>query len=180
MVRVFIAAEPSAEIRNAAAAAGRSLEGCGRLSPVNTGLMHITLKFLGEIPDTSLEKVRTALDSIKESSLLPYTLSVSGVSTFGRPPRVIKADIRDGGASAKLAAEIEKRLTAAGFPKEDKPFSPHLTLARVREAGPQLAAKTAALKTAEFGCCEIREICIKKSVLTPSGPVYTTLHRIGL
>ena len=178
MVRVFIAAELSGDVRNAIAAAGASLRGCGRLSIVGAVLMHITLKFLGEIPDSSVEKVKGALAGIRESDLLPYSLRVSGVSSFGRPPRVIKADVHDGGASARLAAEIEKRLAAVGFPREEKSFSPHITIARVKEYSPQIAEKTAALKEMEFGSCEISSVCIKKSVLTPAGPIYSTLYRI--
>ncbi|HJJ31222.1 MAG TPA: RNA 2',3'-cyclic phosphodiesterase [Methanocorpusculum sp.] len=179
MVRVFIAVEPSAEIRKNIAEAGTALTGAGRLSLVSADLMHITLKFLGEIPESSLAKIQTALAGI--GSVQPgYTLTASKVSTFGRPVRVIKTEVHDCGASANLAAEIDKRLSRLGFSREDKPFSPHITMARVKEPSPLLGQKTAELKDCEFGSCDIHELLIKKSVLTPKGPIYSTIYRIEL
>ena len=179
MVRVFIAVEPSAEIRKNIAAAGSSLTGAGRLSLVSSDLMHITLKFLGEIPESSPPKIHSALTDIGKIQA-PYTLTASKVSTFGRPARVVKAEVHDGGASANLAAEIDKRLSRLGYPREEKSFSPHITIARVKESSPLLAQKTAALRDCEFGCCGIHELLIKKSVLTPKGPIYSTIYRIEL
>ena len=179
MVRIFIAVEPSAEIRKNIAAAGTSLTGAGKLSLVSAELMHITLKFLGEIPEASLPKIHSAIADIGKIQA-SYTMTASKVSTFGRPARVVKAEVHDGGVSANLAAEIDKRLSRLGFPREEKPFSPHITIARVKENSPVLAQKTAEIKDTEFGCCTIRELLIKKSVLTPKGPIYTTIYRIEL
>ena len=179
MVRVFIAVEPSADIRKNIAAAGASLTGAGRLSLVSSDLMHITLKFLGEIPEAMLSKIHAALTDIGKVQA-PYTLTASKVSTFGRPVRVIKAEVHDDAASANLAAEIDKRLSRLGFPREEKSFSPHITIARVKESSSLLAQKTAALRDCEFGSCDIHELLIKKSVLTPKGPIYTTIYRIEL
>lgn len=177
MVRTFIAVEPSASVRNAIFSAGTSLRGTGRLSLVPDNQMHITLKFLGEIPESSVAKVSSVLDTLPKGS---YQLSAHGVSVFGRPPRVIKAEVHDGGHSAELAEELETKLSRIGFPREEKKFSPHITIARVKEYVPELNAKLAALKTLDFGSCEISAVLLKKSVLTPSGPIYSTLHRVEL
>ena len=77
MVRAFIAVEPSAEIRNAVSAAGQELRGAGRLSFVSPNLMHITLKFLGEVPESQIPKITGALDALSASA---YQLNVSGIS----------------------------------------------------------------------------------------------------
>ena len=177
MVRAFIAVEPSAEIRNAVSAAGQALRGAGRLSFVSLNLMHITLKFLGEVSESQIPKITGALDALSASA---YQLNVSGISTFGRPPRVIKAEVHDGGATASLAADVELRLAMLGFSREEKPFSPHITIARVKEYSPALQPKIAAIKERDFGTCEIAAVLLKKSVLTPSGPIYSTLHRVSL
>ena len=177
MVRAFIAVEPSAEIRNAVSAEGQALRGAGRLSFVSPNLMHITLKFLGEVSESQIPKITGVLDLLSAS---PYQLNVSGISTFGRPPRVIKAEVHDGGATAALAADVELRLAKLGFPREDKPFSPHITLARVKEYSPALQPKIATIKERDFGTCEISSVLLKKSVLTPSGPIYTTLYQKNL
>ena len=177
MVRVFIAVEPSAEIRNEISAAGQNLRGAGRLSFVSPNLMHITLKFLGEVPESQIQKIAASLDDI---SAAPYTLHASGISTFGRPPRVIKAEVHDVGATASLAADVESRMAKLGFKREEKPFSPHITIARVKEYSPALQPKIAAIKERDFGTCDIATVLLKKSVLTPSGPIYTTIHRVEL
>ena len=119
MVRAFIAVEPSAEIRNEISAAGQNLRGAGRLSFVSPNLMHITLKFLGEVPESQIQKIAASLDDI---SATPYTLHSLGISTFGRPPRVIKAEVHDGGATASLAADVESRMAKLGFKREEKPY----------------------------------------------------------
>ena len=177
MVRAFIAVEPSAEIRNAVSAEGQALRGAGRLSFVSPNLMHITLKFLGEVSESQIPKITGVLDLLSAS---PYQLNVSGISTFGRPPRVIKAEVHDGGATAALAADVELRLAKLGFPREDKPFTPHITLARVKEYSPALQPNIAAINERDFGTCEISSVLLKKSVLTPSGPIYTTLYQKNL
>ena len=177
MVRAFIAVEPSAELRNAVSAAGQELRGAGRLSFVSPNLMHITLKFLGEVPESQIPKITAALDTLSAS---PYQLNVSGISTFGRPPRVIKAEVHDDGATAALAADVESRMAKLGFARETKPFSPHITIARVKEYSPALQPKIAGIKEQDFGTCDISAVLLKKSVLTPSGPIYSTLHRVDL
>jgi len=177
MVRTFIAVEPTREIREAIYAAGQTLKGAGRLTPVGMDQMHITLKFLGEIPEKSVPEVSSALDSLSFSS---YHLSSSSVSTFGRPPRVIKAEVHDNNKSSELSSMIDNKLYSLGFPKEDKKFSPHITIARVREYAPALDSKIASIKGLSFGECDISEVLFKKSVLTPAGPIYTTIHRVSL
>lgn len=177
MVRAFIAVEPSAEIRNEIASAGAGLRGAGRLSFVSSDLMHITLKFLGEVPESQIPKITAALDSISAS---PYSLQAAGISTFGRPPRVIKAEIHDSGKTAALASDVETRMAKLGFSREEKPFSPHITIARVKEYSPALLPRIAGIKERNFGECSISAILLKKSVLTPSGPIYSTLHRVNL
>jgi len=177
MVRTFIAVEPTEEIREAIYAAGQTLRGAGRLTLVGKDQMHITLKFLGEVPEKSLSDISSVLESLSFSS---YHLSSSAVSTFGRPPRVIKAEVHDGRKSEELAAIIDKKLSSLGFPKEEKKLSPHITIARVREYLPELDAKVAALKSLSFGECDISQVFLKKSVLTPSGPIYTTIHQVSL
>ena len=177
MVRAFIAVEPSAEIRNEISAAGQELRGGGRLSFVSPNLMHITLKFLGEVPESQIPKITASLDGI---SAYPYTLQASGISTFGRPPRVIKAEVHDSGATTALALDVESRMAKLGFAREEKPFSPHITIARVKEYSPALLPKINGIKERNFGECDISAVLLKKSVLTPSGPIYSTIHRVEL
>ncbi|MDV0442803.1 RNA 2',3'-cyclic phosphodiesterase [Methanorbis rubei] len=178
MARLFIAVEPSSEIRNNLAAAAQSLLGTSaRLSVVGASQMHITLKFLGEVPDSKIPKIITTFSELHGE---PYQLSASGVGVFGRPTRVIKAEVKDNGASKELASKLDSLLSSIGIPKETQPFSPHLTLARVKEYSPDILPKVAAVKDADFGSCTIDKVALKKSTLTPSGPIYETIAEVKL
>lgn len=176
MVRVFIAVEPAGEIRDRLELAGMSLrESNARLTLSTADQMHITLKFLGEVQTSSIPKIATTLEKVKGT---PFQLTAARVSTFGQ--RVIKAEVTDQGSCAALAKQIDGFLLPLGFPKETRPFSPHITLARIKEYAPDLAAKTDILQDKEFGTCMIDEILLKQSTLTSKGSIYTTLARVKL
>ncbi|HJJ48643.1 MAG TPA: RNA 2',3'-cyclic phosphodiesterase [Methanocorpusculum sp.] len=177
MVRAFIAVELPSELREKIAVAGSSLKGAGKIMPVAPHNMHITLKFLGEISEKEIETVKSELAKIKGA---PYTVKAAKVSAFGRPPRVIKAEIADEGKCALLASQIENLLAAKGFAREEKKFTPHITIARVKEYSPALTPKINAVRETEFGECTIDKIVLKQSTLTPSGPVYKTLFEVPL
>lgn len=177
MVRAFIAVELSKEIRDKIAEAGASLKGGGRITPVSPENMHITLKFLGDVSDAEIEIVKEELQKLHGS---PFSLTAAKVSAFGHPVRVVKAEVSDCGNCASLAAQIETSLAARGFAREDKKFSPHITIARVKEYSPVLLPKISAIADMQFGICTISEICLKQSILTPSGPIYKTLFEVAL
>ena len=177
MVRAFIAVELPSEIRENIAVAGSSLQGAGKIMPVAPHNMHITLKFLGEITPAQIEVIKTELAKVQGE---PFLLKAAKVSAFGRPPRVVKAEISDGAKCAALASQIENLLAAKGFSREEKKFSPHITIARVKEFSPALVPKIASLKETEFGECTIDKIVLKQSTLTPSGPIYKTLFEAAL
>lgn len=178
MVRVFFAVEPAEEIREAVAAAGSLFRtSSARLGLVDISLMHITLKFLGEVPESRVPELSAVLQNLR---CAPYELTVRHVDVFGRPPRVIKAGISDGGVSAVLARRIDALTAPLGFPRDSKPFSPHITIARVREYAPDLHPILAELRSREFGTCLIDTVLLKKSTLTSRGPIYETLSEVRL
>ncbi len=176
MVRVFIAVEPVRKIRERLEQSGMSLrESNARLTLPTADQMHITLKFLGEVPVSSIPKIITTLEKVKGA---PFLLTAARVSTFGQ--RVIKAEVTDQGSCAALAKQIDGFLLPLGFPKETRPLSPHITLARIKEYAPDLAGKTDILRETEFGTCMIEEILLKQSILISKGSIYTTLSRVKL
>ncbi len=178
MVRVFFAVEPAAEIREAVAAAGVLLKpSSARLGLVDASLMHITLKFVGEVPEARIPQLSAVLQDLQS---VPYELTVRHVDVFGRPPRVIKAEICDGGASAALARRIDTLTAPLGIPRDTKSFSPHITIARVREYALDLHPILAELRSREFGTCLIDTVQLKKSTLTSCGPIYETLTEVRL
>lgn len=138
--------------------------------------IHITLKFLGEIPE---EKTAQVTSLVKGIAFKPFTLDFRGVGVFPTPnrPSVVWAGVA-GEASEMLAVftELEKGLRALGFEPERRPFQPHVTLCRVRSGRnrAQLAEAIHAMQEEEFGPLRVEHIRLKKSVLTRSGPIYTT------
>ncbi len=138
--------------------------------------IHITLKFLGEIPE---ERTTRVAQLIKGIAFKPFTLDFRGVGVFPSPsrPSVVWAGVT-GEASEMLAVftELERGLKALGFEPERRPFQPHVTLCRVRSGRnrAQLAEAVHTMEDEEFGPQRVEHIRLKKSVLTKNGPIYST------
>ena len=140
--------------------------------------MHFTLLFLGEIAEEIVPKIMEALKSITFS---PIQISFIGVGAFPNPrfPRVIWIGVDEtaGQNLVKLAKQVEEKLGPLGF-KSDKPFKPHLTIFRIKNNVGDISKELDKLKTIQLGRDTITELKFKKSILTPSGPIYTDLQVI--
>jgi 2'-5' RNA ligase len=146
--------------------------------PVSKENMHFTLLFLGEITEEIAPKIMDALKSITFS---PIQISFGGVGAFPNPrfPRVIWIGVDEiaGQNLVKLAKQVEEKLAPLGF-KSDKPFKPHLTIFRIKNNVGDISNELDRLKTVHLGHDTITELKFKKSILTPSGPIYTDLQVI--
>jgi len=148
------------------------------LKLVNPEYFHTTLLFLGEIPAVLVERVKQTLQGIR---FHPIRARLMGVGTFGgRRPRVIWVGVREGAEELKrLAAQVVNALRPLGI-RPDKEFVPHFTVARVK-AIPSLDRLRKVLesfKDFEFGEVVFRKVYLKRSQLTPRGPIYTTLFEV--
>jgi RNA 2',3'-cyclic 3'-phosphodiesterase len=179
MVRTFIALELSDEIRRRIKESQEILLRCGaRLTPVDPKSAHITLKFLGETDPTLIEPIIRALQSVRHA---PFEIAVSGISGNNPSrPRVIWGVVRDGGECARLNGKVEDLLEPLGIPREERRFTPHVTLARVRQFDPSLLPQIRSLASVELGRTVITGMKLKKSTLTPGGPIYTDLAEVPL
>ncbi len=146
--------------------------------PVSKENMHFTLLFLGEIADEIAPKI---IDALKSITFSPIQTSFNGVGAFPNPrfPRVIWIGVDETAAQnlVKLAKQVEEKLTPLGF-KSDKPFKPHLTIFRIKNNIGDVSKELDKLKTIQLGHDTITELKFKKSILTPSGPIYTDLQVI--
>jgi 2'-5' RNA ligase len=139
--------------------------------------LHVTLKFIGETPAEKLEAIKIALASIPSHA--PISIKFCGLGFFPneRRPRVLWAGVEAGPELTELAAAVETALEPLGIAREERVFSPHLTLARF--AGPRgLEALHAAIEKAapfEFGSATAKEFHLYQSVLKPGGAEYTRL-----
>jgi len=134
-VRTFICIELPEEIRNRIDALQcRLKEVEAEVRWVRSGNIHLTLKFLGDIPSPKIASVRLAIESAIQDER-EFSIEVSGTGCFpsSHDPKVLWAGVGSpSGALARLQALIEKSLEVTGFAKEPRPFSPHLTLGRVK------------------------------------------------
>jgi len=179
MVRAFVAIDLPASLREAFSFVQEPLRQCsGRLSIVDSPLLHITLKFLGEVPADQVVRVS---DQLKTLSFPPFSVSISGISANNpKHPRVIWAVVEDGGKTAALADAVDSAVYNLGFSRETRPFRPHITIARVKEFHPDIARAIAPLSSWAGGEIPVDRILLKKSTLTPKGPIYETISEVLL
>ena len=194
-MRIFIALDIPDKIRQRIE---RFVEGVRNFAPdarwVRPESLHVTLKFIGENNPESVEKIKQVLSSIHSNSI---DLHFRGYGFFptAKTARVFWAGIESGQELAALANKVDEATTSLGIPKEDHPFSPHLTLARAgRDSGApkwqktdglnkrfvKLQDKLAALPSPEFGTMTPREFFLYESQLLRGGSRYTKIARFAL
>lgn len=132
--------------------------------------IHLTLKFLGEIDAAKTERVMAALAAPDQ----PFTLEVKGLGCFPncKRPRVLWAGVSAPPKLLDLAAGVEAAMRRLGFPSEDRPFSPHLTLARISGSRSQPWIEPAVREASGWsaGRFEVSEYCLFESLLSPGAP----------
>ena len=148
------------------------------LKVVEPGIMHLTLRFLGEIPQSTVELVKGAMNELR---FRPFEVEFSGLGVFPNIRRisVVWVGITKGQEQlSDIFNQLEPKLRQFGLPADNKGFSPHMTIARVRSAlnKEALAKYVEGLSEQEFGRMPVNSVRLKKSTLTPKGPVYTTIH----
>ena len=182
-MRLFVAIEVPEAVRLALA------ELIAKLTPAAPGArwvraenIHVTLKFIGEVPAAQLEPIRKALAEVcrgrseNQAECEPVSMSFKGIGFFPneRRPRVFWAGMDATPSLAPLAAAIEESLEPLGIARESRPFSPHLTLARFNEPRPalQLLEAAAPFHDASFGDATATEFHLFESRLKPGGAQY--------
>jgi 2'-5' RNA ligase len=144
--------------------------------------MHLTLAFLGGLDDDQLAAAMAAVDETAVAAS-PFTLRIEGLGTFGPPyaPRVVWAGL---GGDVRALMAVQRRLAhaleARGFPPEERPFAPHLTLARLKDrldsdALQRLSSLVRAPSPAKAPL-PVRSLAVMKSELHHTGAVYTRLR----
>ena len=191
-MRLFVAAEPSLDVRQAAAATAGRLRAALRSSGLDHGIrwipeenLHLTVWFLGEVSDPRAGAVLEALrPPLPEPA---FTLRLAGLGAFppSGPPRVFWMGVSQGTDElARLHDEIGARLAPWGFRGEARAYSAHLTLARVKEPPPPAARATVRQllrdRKAEAGDCRVDALTVFRSRTSPAGATYEPLLRVPL
>jgi 2'-5' RNA ligase len=188
-VRLFVAVEIDPSLVTALAEFGstlrqraQTLASAARISWVSPDQLHITSRFIGEVDDKKAAAIAGVL--LGELPIDPFDIVVERAGAFPErgAPRVLWAGISTGATElGALEAEVSRRLIDCGLPREDRPYRPHVTLARVREpAGLRTPALFETLADRRFGTARVEAITLFQSRTSPRGAVYTPLHRTRL
>ena len=194
-MRLFIALDTDEAIRQRIT---RFVEGVTGFAPdarwMKPESLHVTLKFIGEQPEAAVEQIKNALGTI---AMEPAEIHFRGYGFFptAKSPRVFWIGIDAGPQLVTLWTAIDDQTASLGIPKEDRPFSPHLTLAR-RSGGSgsprrmkadapsrtfqRLQEKLSTRPAPEFGTMTPREFFLYQSQLSSKGSKYTKLASFGL
>lgn len=194
-MRIFVGIDLDSEIR---ARISRFIEGVEGFAPearwVRPESLHITLKFIGEKTSAQVEAVTERLRQIKVSA---FDIRCLGYGFFptAKAARVFWIGIEAKSQLAELAAKVDLALAELGIPREDRPYSPHLTLARnsARSGSPKwrkgdgsntafavLEKRLVAMGPLDFGTMKANEFILYQSQLSSGGSKYTKLQRFSL
>jgi 2'-5' RNA ligase len=196
-MRIFIGIDLEPEVRERIS---RFLEGVGNFAPdarwVRPESLHITLKFIGEQTPERVEAIAKRLRRVKGGG---FEIRAGGYGFFptAKAARVFWIGIHAGPQLAELAVSVDVATTELGIPREDRPYSPHLTLARAgagRSSGSPkwrkgdglnstfaaLEKRLAAMGELDFGTMTAREFILYQSQLLPGGSKYTKVQRFPL
>ena len=178
-MRLFLAIKISEEIRWSLEQWLKELRPlASKAKWVRTENLHVTLKFLGEVPTETLAPLQEALAPIQASTAL--TLNFRGLGFFPGEmrPSILWLGIQSTATLSRLARDIDRTTHQLGFPAEGRPFTPHLTLARFQPPGlaPELQQAVSRNKNRDFGRLTTGEFQLLESKLRPSGAEYTTLQ----
>ncbi len=183
-VRTFVAVETSPAVRQRAAELIGIFAATGaKVSWVKPHNLHLTLKFLDEVPLNSIPEIAAAVAQAA-AALDPFEVEICTAGAFpsaGRPRTLWLGTGRGSEPLGKLHAALESALQPLGFPKEHRRFAAHLTIGRVR--GPEQGELGPLIKQhADFtaGQFHVAELVVFSSQLTPDGPIYEALSRAAL
>ncbi len=148
--------------------------------------IHLTLKFLGNVPADQMDEVADALWAACEG-VPPFDVELARMGCFPnvRRPRVIWVGVAgDLATLRRLRDAVEEHIAPLGYPTERRPFQPHLTLGRLKRASPrearQIGAEIAATELGVLARVHVDEVSLMRSDLSPAGAKYTRLAAVRL
>jgi len=145
--------------------------------------IHITLKFLGDVDEKLTDQIETIIRTAVQGQQ-PFRIQLKHTGVFPNTNyiKVVWIGIEDNGILASIATKLEDHLVQLGFPTEKRSFSPHLTIGRVKTAEhkDQLLHIIEKYAAEDFGEFMVHSIYLKKSELTPQGPIYSTVKKVEL
>ena len=184
-MRLFVAVDLPADLSSEIAAAQRRFGDAPGLRLTDPEGAHVTLKFLGAVDDDAVTEVERAVErAVDDAAVEPFEATVGGFGVFPSLDyiSVVWTGIRRGTAElTRLHDHVERRTTDLGFEPEDHTFTPHVTLARMDDArGKRAVQGVVREEDPTVGSFRVAEVRLKRSELTPDGPVYSTVATVSL
>lgn len=183
MIRAFIAVNLAAPVIEEIAKVRSTLQDVqGDIRWTRSEGLHLTLKFLGDIARNQVEPILAAMgEAMRERQ--PFHILVQGLGAFPnlRRPRVLWAGLSGEGLQ-EMSVAIETALMPLDFPPEEREFTPHLTLGRVRSlrGWDRVLAVVKGYEHARFGESMVEQVTLYQSELRPDGAVYSPLGSVPL
>lgn len=186
-MRIFVAIDIDNNLRAAITALQADLRSqlnptSGKIKWVDPDLMHLTLKFIGEVEQENVGRISEVVASVAvQHKAFSFEMPILGC--FGRPVKVIWLGTEtENQQLLQLHQDIEDALESTGWPKEKKSFSPHLTLARLKDVPSDRKLKGIIKNYDPVHLAIVRAYSVRvyESTLTPAGPMYSELSEIEL
>lgn len=183
-MRTFIAIELPEKIKKEIEQAQAPLKRADAfVSWVKPGNIHVTLKFLGEVPEEKINEVFSGTERALAGAKR-FTMSLKGMGAFPdfRRPRVIWVGAGSGTAElSQIANKIEEEMEKIGFPREKRKFSAHFTIGRVKSPK-NIEKLTEMVESSDFQTeeIEVKQVVVMRSQLHPAGAIYTPLRKLPL
>jgi RNA 2',3'-cyclic 3'-phosphodiesterase len=183
-IRSFISIElPDAITRSIADLIAELRKAGADVAWVPAAKIHLTLKFLGNTDDSLIPEIKERTRK-KLSHYSAFYIKIVGVGWFplSKRPRVLWIGMENSEHLKGIQKDIDAEVAGFGFALEDRPFSPHLTIGRVRSQKgiTEMLMRLEAFRTADFGAIEVKSIHIMKSELKPAGAEYSSIAEIPI
>jgi 2'-5' RNA ligase len=182
-MRLFIAIDLPEDWKDRLAQLQSSIEWLGRgISWARPQGMHLTLKFLGEVPEEQLGDITAGMERACKGTA-PFEMRMKGTGCFpnSKRPRVYWAGLHGGETLLTLQKRIEDETERLGFPKEERDFTPHLTIARIKDPmGKERMTRALLDYELETDSVQVREVLLMQSILKPTGAEYRPQSRTEL
>ncbi len=189
LLRAFLAAEIPCNLQDSiqtATAGLRQLLGGDLVRWVPVRNVHLTLKFLGDVSPSSLDLIEHMLQ-IEAGRYQPFEARVEGFGCYPNPrrPRILWVGLLAPPSLASLQRDLDAASARLGYPSEDRDFSPHLTIGRVRQSASaseiqKIRNEVERVQVGNLGTTRVEAIHLFKSDLLPTGSVYTKLFTAPL
>jgi 2'-5' RNA ligase len=184
-MRLFLAVDLPDSLAPAVADLQDRLRDAAGLRFTDPEQAHVTLKFLGDVPEPRVEAVESAVEAaLADADVDPFEATVGGLGVFPSLDyvSVVWVGFHTGGPElTRLHEAIERAVVAAGFDPEDHEFTPHVTVARMDDArGKDLVRRAVEETDPTVGTFRVEAVRLEESTLTDAGPRYTTVREFPL